>query len=310
MRRIINVFNALYLKDSIINRVFSVCRFLRKAVQPRAVSLSANEFGVQVKLVSEASSTNVSGAKRRSALNFMRMVFDHLIIPRVSTAQDVLQWNEALRELAVVKSNSDPKELSERQRRRIDEFIVNWWNVTCHKFDGVDVFKMMSEVKAGSEDALTWMKAFPAEMLIKVSQLRLVLLRGEIGYLVEHGYGEYVIENFENIRIEGNDALLKDAYVEYAEKVSCEMMEKYLGDNPKKYMFFTFHPLGLKVLAEMQFSGVIAGLEKEFIAIGKNFPEKFKVSPEAEKEYLLLLNMQLETDFKIPGQEPDEDDNL
>jgi len=306
MKRIINVFNLLYLKDSIINRVYSVFRFMRKAVQPRAVSLSANEFGVQVKLVAEASSSDVTGTQCRSALKFMRQVFDHLIIPKVSTAQDVLQWNEALRELAVVKSNSAPDELTDSQRRRIDEFIVNWWNITCRKFDGVDVFKLMNEVKAGSEDAAVWAKAFTPEMLIRSSKLKLVLKRGEIEYLVEHGYIDYVIENFECLQVEGADASQKDAYAPYAEYVTYEMMEKYLSENPQKFMFFTFHPLGLKALAAKQYSGVIAGLEKEFIAIGNNFPEAFKVSPDAEKEYLMLLNMQLETNFQIPGQEEED----
>lgn len=308
MSKIINVFNVLYLKDRIINRVYSVWCFMRKFVQPRAISLSANEFSVQVKLVEEASSADVSGSRQRSALNFMRQVFDHLIIPKVSTAQEVLQWNDALRELAIIKSNSNPHDVSDSQLRRIDEFIINWWNITCRKFDGIDVFNMMDKVKADSKDANVWIKAFSPEMLIKTSHIKLVLKLGEIEYLVKHGYVDYVIENFENLQLEGKGDSLKDAYTPYAEYVTYEMMEKYLSDNPKKFMFFTFHPLGLKILNEKRFSGVIAGLEKEFIAIGKNFPETFKISPDAEKQYLLLLNMQLETNFKIPEQEQEEDE--
>lgn len=306
MRKIINFFNVLYLKDSIINRVYSLCRFMRKAVQPRVVSLSVNEFSVQVKLFSDAASEKTSATRPGSSLKFMRMVFDHLIIPKVSTAKDVLQWNEALRNLALINSNADLSDLSEDNKRRIDEFIINWWNITCRKFPNVDIFRMMSETKAESLEAQIWKQAFSPEMLIGNSKIKLVLKRGEVQYLIDHGYVDYVIENFENLQIEGYDVSQKDAYTPYAECVTYAMMSKYLADNPHKFMFFTFHPLGLQILAEKQFSGVIAGLEKEFIAIGQNFPETFKVSPDAEKQYHLLLNMQLETNFRIPGQEEDE----
>ena len=129
--------------------------------------------------------------------------------------------------------------------------------------------------------------------LLLTHQYAKLLQRGEVEFLVKHGKFKFVIKHPELIPAKAPFSN-PDAYAPYVCHVSETMMHLYLKLNPRRFEFFLLHPLGLKVLAKEGFSGVIAIHEKEFVALGKNFPKSFRITPDAYHQYIDLLNIQLE----------------
>lgn len=126
-----------------------------------------------------------------------------------------------------------------------------------------------------------------------------MLQYGKIKELIEMGKSDFVISHFEEFRLGRKPHTDKDAYAPYAMLVSVEDMRSYLRHDPENFFFFTMHPLGLQVLAEEGFSGVIARLENEFIGIAKNFPKSFMLEPDSKKKYIETVNNYLETNFPV-----------
>ena len=120
-----------------------------------------------------------------------------------------------------------------------------------------------------------------------------LLQRGEVEFLVKRGKFRFVIAHPELIPAKA-PLSNPDAYAPYVRPVTELMMKMYLRINPRRFDFFLIHPLGLKVLAKEGFSGVIANHEKDFVALGTNFPESFRITPDAYREFIDLLNIQLE----------------
>lgn len=127
-----------------------------------------------------------------------------------------------------------------------------------------------------------------------------MLQYGQIKQLIELGKSRYVIANFMDFRLGNKPHSNKDAYAPYTMLVTPAMMRNYLHRNPESFWFFTMHPKGLEVLAEQGFSGVIARLEKEFLAIAKKFPESFKLTPTSHRDYVMLVNKYLEAGLPLP----------
>ena len=130
-----------------------------------------------------------------------------------------------------------------------------------------------------------------------------MMLEGRVCELIERGKFAYVINHFRELSVDGKSQMDKDVYTPFALWVTPAMMRNYLHRSPKDFHFFTMHPLGLQILAEEGFSGAIAVLEKPFAAIGKRFPESFKITPDAHRKYIQLLNMQLEMNLPLPDEE-------
>ena len=138
--------------------------------------------------------------------------------------------------------------------------------------------------------------------LLLTHQYAKLLQRGELEFLVKNGKFKFVIKHPELIPAKA-PLSNPDAYAPYVCHVSELMMHLYLKLNPRRFEFFLIHPLGLKVLAKEGFSGVIANHEKEFVELGKNFPESFRVSPDAQREFIDLLNIQLEVSLPYPNED-------
>lgn len=127
-----------------------------------------------------------------------------------------------------------------------------------------------------------------------------MLQYGQIEKLIELGKSRYVIAHFTDFRLGNKPHTNKDAYASYAMMITPAMMRNYLHRNPENFFFFTMHPKGLKVLAEQGFSGAIARLEKDFVAVAKKFPESFKLTPTSHREYVELVNNYLEAGLPLP----------
>lgn len=123
---------------------------------------------------------------------------------------------------------------------------------------------------------------------------------GQIKQLINMGKSRYVIAHFMEFRLGNKPHTNKDAYAPYAMLISPAMMRNYLHRNPENFYFFTMHPKGLQILAEQGFSGAIARLDKEFVAIAKKFPESFVLTPESHREYVELVNNYLEAGIPLP----------
>lgn len=137
------------------------------------------------------------------------------------------------------------------------------------------------------------------QFLYLTHQYAKLLQRGEVEFLVKRGKFRFVITHPELIPAKA-PLSNPDAYAPYVSHVTETMMKTYLRLDPRRFDFFLIHPLGLKVLAKEGFSGVIANREKEFVALGVNFPESFKISPDAHRKYVELLNLQLEVSIPCP----------
>lgn len=127
-----------------------------------------------------------------------------------------------------------------------------------------------------------------------------MLQAGQIDRLIELGKSGYVITHFMDFRLGDKPHTNKDAYAPYALLVTPAMMRNYLHRNPENFYFFAMHPKGLQILAEQGFSGAIARMEKEFIAIAKKFPESFVLNPNSHREYVELVNNYLEAGIALP----------
>lgn len=121
---------------------------------------------------------------------------------------------------------------------------------------------------------------------------------GRISQLLALGKSDYVIAHFADFRLGCSHHNDKDAYAPYAMLITPAMMKNYLYHNPENFFFFTMHPKGLQILAEQEFAGAIARLEKEFLEIARNFPDSFKLNENSHREYVQLLNKYL--DFNLP----------
>ena len=127
-----------------------------------------------------------------------------------------------------------------------------------------------------------------------------MLMHGQIEKLIDMGKDNYVITHFMDFRLGNKAHSNKDAYAPYAMLVTPAMMRNYLHRNPENFYFFTMHPKGLQILAEQGFSGAIARLDKDFVAIAKKFPESFVLSPDSHREYVELVNSYLEAGIPLP----------
>lgn len=127
-----------------------------------------------------------------------------------------------------------------------------------------------------------------------------MLQYGQIDKLVELGKSRYVMAHFMDFRLGNKAHSNKDVYAPYAMLITPAMMRNYLHRNPENFYFFTMHPKGLQILAEQGFSGAIARLEKEFIAIAKKFPESFVLDENSHREYVELVNRYLEAGLPLP----------
>lgn len=123
---------------------------------------------------------------------------------------------------------------------------------------------------------------------------------GQIEQLIDLGKSRYVIAHFMDFRLGSKPHTNKDAYAPYAMLVTPAMMRNYLHRNPENFYFFTMHPKGLEILVEQGFSGAIARLDKEFIAIAKKFPESFVLTPESHRVYVEMVNNYLEAGLPLP----------
>ena len=131
-----------------------------------------------------------------------------------------------------------------------------------------------------------------------------LLQRGEVEFLVHRGKFRFVIAHPELIPVGANKIHDIEAYAPYVKHITEKMLRLYLRLNPKRFDFFLLHPLGLKALAREGFCGVIANREKEFAAIGRNFPKSFRINDEAYHKYIDLLNLQLELNLQYEDAEP------
>lgn len=127
-----------------------------------------------------------------------------------------------------------------------------------------------------------------------------MLQYGQIEKLLDMGKSRYVIAHFMDFRLGDKPHSNKDAYAPYAMLITPAMMRKYLHQNPENFYFFAMHPKGLYILAEQGFSGAIARLEKDFIAVAKKFPESFKLNENSHREYVELVNDYLDAGLPIP----------
>lgn len=125
---------------------------------------------------------------------------------------------------------------------------------------------------------------------------------GQIEHLIDLGKANYVITHFMDFRLGNKPHTDKEAYAPYALMITPAMMRNYLRRNPEGFYFFTMHPKGLQILAEEGFSGAIARLESEFLAIAKDFPESFKLGPTSHREYVELVNNYLEAGIPLPEE--------
>lgn len=132
-----------------------------------------------------------------------------------------------------------------------------------------------------------------------------LLQRGEVEFLVKRGKFRFVIAHPELFPVGAGKLNDIEAYAPYMKYVSENMLRLYLRLNPKNFDFFMLHPLGLRALAREGFCGIIANHEKEFAAIGRNFPPSFRVNDQAYHRYIDLLNLQLELNLKYDDAEPD-----
>lgn len=132
-----------------------------------------------------------------------------------------------------------------------------------------------------------------------------LLQRGEVEFLVKRGKFRFVIAHPELIPVGAKNAKDIEAYAPYMKHITETMMRLYLKLNPRRFEFFLLHPLGLEVLAKEGFSGVIANHEKEFAAIGRDFPPSFCINDQAYHRYIDLLNIQLELGLKYKDTEPE-----
>lgn len=158
-----------------------------------------------------------------------------------------------------------------------------------HKFPNYLDMNRITNIFADAGKRLANSRRF----LLLTHQYAKLLQRGEVEFLVKHGKFKFVIKHPELIPARA-PLSNPDAYAPYVCHVSELMLKLYLKLNPRRFEFFLIHPLGLKVLAREGFSGVIANHEKEFVELGKNFPESFRVTPDAHRKYIELLNIQLE----------------
>ena len=155
---------------------------------------------------------------------------------------------------------------------------------------------IISFIKDGIDNLIDW--AYQK----RFDRYAALLLNGRVRDLVNQGKVSYVINHFRELSVEGKPQTDKDAYAPFVLWITPAMMRNYLHRSPRDFHFFTMHPLGLRILDEEGFSGAIACMEKEFLAIGKNFPESFKIYPGAQKEYIELLNKQLEVSLPLPEE--------
>lgn len=147
---------------------------------------------------------------------------------------------------------------------------------------------LLKKVSYGVDNLVDWVHKK------RFARYQRMLQQGKIEELMAQGKYLFVIANFRDFAVAGESHFNKDVYTPYAFLVTTKMMRDYLHHNPDNFHFFTMHPFGLKVLAEEGYNGVIACLEKEFVAIAKNFPESFEINGMPRKTYVDLVNMYLE----------------
>lgn len=266
---------------------------LNKIQNVEVIELDAVEFAVKMKLFN---------FNKPEARKFRRQILRHLVIPKnLNTAADFQVWNNMLKEFGVVV-----EKFEENDAFGLGVFILEWWQKTLEKHpQAPNIFHKMEEIEIGSEDWKVWKNMFPRWLMLK-NYPEFLLKLGDIDYLCMSGKAEYVIENFNLLKIVDypQDVFDEDCisrYAEYAMEVETSQMERYLKQHDlEKTNIFFFHPLGLSVLVKNDCSGYIAKHAKEFEFIARNFPDTFRFSVNAEKEYVQMVNNQLELNIIIP----------
>lgn len=139
----------------------------------------------------------------------------------------------------------------------------------------------------GLKDRLMVAKSINLDILFKAKKYDLLIRLEQFEEMINRGLGDEIIARYPKFREE----LGKENWAKVNALITEPMLDAYLKKSHENFDFFIWHPLGLKVLAENEFTGFIAAREKEFRHIAENFPDEFRMigNPNHRREYNALL---------------------
>lgn len=174
-------------------------------------------------------------------------------------------------------------------------------NAAKEKIGEIIANKMLGETKTviclkgiegiAAEQRIILASMLDVDAMFRAKKYDMLIRLGQLQEFVNRGLEAELIARYPLFRRElGNDLLTQAVSL-----INEDMLERYIKDSSSnEFGFFIFHPLGLKVLAEHEFTGFIAAHEAEFRNIAEDFPEEFRISENAHRDYVTLLNRVLD----------------